>query len=308
MKVSPEMILLISSVCWSFQHVITVLPREYLIKKTNEICYTYSRIAFNLTWYSINIALYKYCLFDTNENTVLYGIGVIIPFIIRLLAFYDLILCLLVAPSQFDISSQRDHNRRKLQQIILDDVEDADDAIDNKIEKRQNTQTCCSSKATYNLPEDSDQVAVYGLSHITRHPMLGGFILYFVSFLLHNVIIADLFFYVPQILQIICGIAHQEYRMKKDKRYDYYFEHTSLIPFIALIQGRTSIHWTEIKRILFSIIIITVLLGIIFAGLFTYFGQDVIIDEIDNHFQGGFVIWIYIIFLIIVDIISICTG
>ncbi|HYC00659.1 MAG TPA: NnrU family protein [Candidatus Limnocylindrales bacterium] len=84
-------------------------------------------------------------------------------------------------------------------------------------------------------------VRAYGLTRITRHPLFMSLGLWALGHLLVNGFAADVAFFGSVFLIGLVGCMHQDARKRVTERgtLDAFFAETSLLPFVAIAQGRT---------------------------------------------------------------------
>lgn len=89
---------------------------------------------------------------------------------------------------------------------------------------------------------------VYGLLRITRHPMFMPIGAWGASHLLVNGYSADVAFFGGMVLFAVIGCAHQDARKRVEggATLEPFFAETSLLPFGAIVAGRTSLVWSEL--------------------------------------------------------------
>ena len=87
--------------------------------------------------------------------------------------------------------------------------------------------------------------SITGYKRITRHPEFWYFILFFSGQVLNNGSYSYSYFYIPLCMECVIGMIHQDWRQKQwlneSGDNSKWFKNTSLIPFVAIFQGKHSI-------------------------------------------------------------------
>jgi uncharacterized membrane protein len=92
--------------------------------------------------------------------------------------------------------------------------------------------------------------AVNGVLRITRHPVMWGMTLWATIHIIANGDIATLLFFGGFLLTALLGSLHLDRRMAatQGERWQRFVAVTSYIPFVAIISGRQSWSWVELRR------------------------------------------------------------
>lgn len=92
--------------------------------------------------------------------------------------------------------------------------------------------------------------AVNGALRITRHPVMWGMTLWAAVHLIVNGDLASLLFFGGFLLTALLGSLHLDRRMaaSQGERWQYFVAATSFIPFAAMLSGRQSWSWVELRR------------------------------------------------------------
>ncbi|HYC57092.1 MAG TPA: NnrU family protein [Candidatus Binatia bacterium] len=95
----------------------------------------------------------------------------------------------------------------------------------------------------------------YGLTRITRHPLFMSLGLWGLGHLLVNGFAADVAFFGGVFLIGLLGCMHQDARKRVTERgtLDEFFAETSLLPFVAIMTGRTSLVLSELPWVALGI-------------------------------------------------------
>lgn len=84
-----------------------------------------------------------------------------------------------------------------------------------------------------------------GVLRITRHPMMWGIVLWAAVHILANGDLASLLFFGGLLLTALLGSLHLDRRMAADQRFTAV---TSYAPFAAMLGGRQTVRWAELRR------------------------------------------------------------
>ena len=114
-----------------------------------------------------------------------------------------------------------------------------------------------------------------GILRVTRHPMNMGFALFGLAHMLANGTVGDIAFFGSFFVIGIVGPYHLDARLKKERGEDFaeFCRQTSVIPFVAILRGRTKFRADEISFPLFLIGVVLYVVLVIFHGRF--FGSDI---------------------------------
>lgn len=85
-----------------------------------------------------------------------------------------------------------------------------------------------------------------GLSRITRHPLLTGFALWGIAHALRLGTLPDVIFFGGFAAYGLAGAVHQDARHRRESELDAFYRETSLLPFVAIAQGRTRLAASEL--------------------------------------------------------------
>jgi len=110
---------------------------------------------------------------------------------------------------------------------------------------------------------------------VTRHPMNMGLALFGLAHLLANGTVGDVAFFGSFFVLGVVGPFQMDARLKKKRGEGFadFCRQTSVIPFVAILRGRTKFRADEISFPLFLIGIVVFVALVIFHGRF--FGADV---------------------------------
>lgn len=88
-----------------------------------------------------------------------------------------------------------------------------------------------------------------GIQRITRHPLNTGFALFGLSHMLVNGTVGDWIFWGGFPVFALVSAWHQDLRLlaSGDPAFRTFYERTSFVPFVAVLQGRQSIVWSEVR-------------------------------------------------------------
>lgn len=88
-----------------------------------------------------------------------------------------------------------------------------------------------------------------GVLRITRHPMMWGIALWAGVHLLVNGDLASLLFFGGFLLTAVLGSLHLDYRMRatQGERWQRFAAVTSYLPFAAILRGRQTLAWSELR-------------------------------------------------------------
>jgi uncharacterized membrane protein len=91
---------------------------------------------------------------------------------------------------------------------------------------------------------------VQGVLRITRHPVMWGIGLWSASHMIANGDLASLFFFGGFLLTAVLGSLHLDRRMAaiQGERWRRFAEHTSYLPFAAMLSGRQRLVLAELRR------------------------------------------------------------
>lgn len=114
-----------------------------------------------------------------------------------------------------------------------------------------------------------------GILRVTRHPMNMGLALFGVAHILANGTVGDVAFFGAFVVVGVAGPFHMDARLKKQRGegFDEFCRQTSVVPFVAMIRGRTKFRPEEISFPLFLIGVIVYIALVVFHGRF--FGADI---------------------------------
>jgi uncharacterized membrane protein len=114
-----------------------------------------------------------------------------------------------------------------------------------------------------------------GILRVTRHPMNMGLALFGLTHLLANGAVGDVAFFGSFFVLGVVGPFHLDARLKKTRGEDFaeFCRQTSVIPFVAILRGRTTFRADEIPFPLFLIAIVAYVALVIFHG--SLFGADI---------------------------------
>lgn len=89
-----------------------------------------------------------------------------------------------------------------------------------------------------------------GVLRITRHPMMWGIVLWAAVHILANGDLASLLFFGGLLLTALLGSLHLDRRMAADQgeRWRRFTAVTSYAPFAAMLGGRQTVRWAELRR------------------------------------------------------------
>lgn len=89
-----------------------------------------------------------------------------------------------------------------------------------------------------------------GVLRITRHPVMWGVVLWAAVHMLANGDLASLLFFGGLLLTALLGSLHLDRRMAADQgeRWQRFTAVTSYVPFAAILSGRQTVHWAELRR------------------------------------------------------------
>ncbi|MBK8533760.1 MAG: NnrU family protein [Candidatus Competibacteraceae bacterium] len=89
-----------------------------------------------------------------------------------------------------------------------------------------------------------------GVLRITRHPVMWGVMLWAAVHILANGDLASLLFFGGLLLTALLGSLHLDRRMaaEQGERWRRFTAVTSYVPFAAVLSGRQTVHWTELRR------------------------------------------------------------
>jgi len=110
---------------------------------------------------------------------------------------------------------------------------------------------------------------VHGVLRITRHPMNMAFASFGLAHLLTNGYLGDLFFFGQFVVLGVLGVLHQDARLKREKGEPYreFVKQTSVLPFVAILTGRTRLEPTDLP---FPLVLIGV---VVFVALVVFHGR-----------------------------------
>jgi len=88
-----------------------------------------------------------------------------------------------------------------------------------------------------------------GIQRITRHPLNTGFALFGLSHMLVNGTVGDWIFWGGFPVFALVSAWHQDRRMlgSRDPAFRAFYERTSFFPFVAILSGRQSMVWGEVR-------------------------------------------------------------
>jgi uncharacterized membrane protein len=88
----------------------------------------------------------------------------------------------------------------------------------------------------------------YGLLRITRHPLFAPIAVLGLSHLLLNAFVTDVIFFGGLLVYGVVGCMHQDARKRASEGapFEAFLAETSLIPFVAILSGRTKLVWSEL--------------------------------------------------------------
>lgn len=114
-----------------------------------------------------------------------------------------------------------------------------------------------------------------GILRVTRHPMNMGLALFGLAHLISNGTVGDIAFFGSFLVVGLAGPYHMDARLKKQRGEGFaeFCRQTSVIPFVAIIRGRTKFRPEEISFPLFLIGIVVYVVLVVFHGRF--FGADI---------------------------------
>jgi uncharacterized membrane protein len=114
-----------------------------------------------------------------------------------------------------------------------------------------------------------------GILRVTRHPMNMGLVLFGLTHLLANGTVGDVAFFGSLVIVGVAGPFHQDARLKKQRGETFaeFCRQTSVIPFVAILRGRTSFRADEISFPLFLIAVVVYVVLVIYHG--RLFGADI---------------------------------
>ena len=114
-----------------------------------------------------------------------------------------------------------------------------------------------------------------GILRVTRHPMNMGLALFGLTHLLSNGTVGDVAFFGSFFILGVSGPFHMDARLKKQRGEGFaeFCRTTSVIPFVAILRGRTKFRADEISFPLFLIGIVIYVALVIFHGRF--FGAEI---------------------------------
>ena len=114
-----------------------------------------------------------------------------------------------------------------------------------------------------------------GILRVTRHPMNMGIALFGLAHLLSNGTLGDVAFFGSFFVLGVVGPYHMDARLKKKRGEGFaeFCRQTSVIPFVAILRGRTRFRADEISFPLFLIGVVLYVVLVIFHGRF--FGSDI---------------------------------
>jgi uncharacterized membrane protein len=103
-----------------------------------------------------------------------------------------------------------------------------------------------TSPAIAALPKD--RLPVTGVMHITRDPMLWSFALFAAAHLFANGDVASLLLFGPILITALNGMVSIDRKRKRalGRVWDDFMARTSIIPFAAILSGRTALHLDEL--------------------------------------------------------------
>jgi len=109
---------------------------------------------------------------------------------------------------------------------------------------------------------------VHGVLRITRHPMNIAFACFGLAHLLTNGFLGDVFFFGQFFVLGFFGSYHQDARMLNEKGEPYreFMNQTSVIPFAAILRGRTRLDADDLAFPLFLIAVAVFVALVIFHG------------------------------------------
>jgi len=109
---------------------------------------------------------------------------------------------------------------------------------------------------------------VRGVLHITRHPLNMAFAAFGLAHLVGNGNLGDVFFFGQFVALGVLGAYHQDSRMLKQKGEPYreFKRQTSVVPFAAIILGKTRLEADDIAFPLFLIAVVAFVALTIFHG------------------------------------------
>ncbi|MGH8454705.1 MAG: NnrU family protein, partial [Nevskiales bacterium] len=108
-----------------------------------------------------------------------------------------------------------------------------------------------------------------GITRVTRHPLLWVFVLWAVAHMIANGDVATLLLAGSVLLTALNGMVSidRKNRRKLGDAYIAFERKTSIIPFVAILQGRNDLRWREIGWM-------TLILGLLlYAGVFWLHGR-----------------------------------
>ena len=114
-----------------------------------------------------------------------------------------------------------------------------------------------------------------GILRVTRHPMNMGLALFGLAHVLANGTVGDVAFFGAFVIVGVAGPFHMDARLKKERGEGFaeFCRQTSVIPFLAILQGRTKFRADEISFPLFFIGVIVYIVLVVFHGRF--FGAEI---------------------------------
>ena len=114
-----------------------------------------------------------------------------------------------------------------------------------------------------------------GILRVTRHPMNIGLALFGLAHMLSNGAVGDVAFFSTFFIVGLAGPFHMDARLKKQRGEGFaeFCRQTSVIPFVAIIRGRTKFRAEEISFPLFLIGVVIYVVLVVFHGRF--FGSEI---------------------------------
>lgn len=110
-----------------------------------------------------------------------------------------------------------------------------------------------------------DANVVRGTLHITRHPVLNAIALWAIVHIIFNGDQASLIFFGAMLITCVAGMPSIDAKLAKQygEKWQQFAAQTSRLPFVAILQGRTRLTWSELD---IRAIIIGIILYAIFAS------------------------------------------
>lgn len=111
-------------------------------------------------------------------------------------------------------------------------------------------------------------IAVRGILRVTRHPLNMAFALFGIAHLVANGFLGDVFFFGQFVVLGVLGSYHQDARKARVKGEPYreFMKQTSVLPFAAVLAGRTRLKADEVAFPLFLIGVAAFVALVVFHG------------------------------------------